>query len=73
MSPLWSYGLAAIGILGIYLAGRDKSIGWALGLFAQALWIAYALVTGQPGFIVSALVYGFFYGRNWWKWRGDGR
>jgi nicotinamide riboside transporter PnuC len=73
MSPLWSYALAAIGIAGIWLAGRDKSIGWALGLFAQALWIAYALVTNQPGFIVSALAYGFVYARNWRNWRRSGR
>jgi hypothetical protein len=73
MSPLWSYGLAAIGIAGIWLAGRDKSVGWALGLFAQFLWVAYALATGQYGFIVSAVAYGAVYGRNWVRWRRTGR
>lgn len=43
----WSYLLAAVGIFGLWLAGRKRAIGWAVGLFAQVLWIAYALVTRQ--------------------------
>ncbi len=35
MNPYWSYGLAAIGILGILLAGQKKAIGWAVGFGAQ--------------------------------------
>lgn len=65
---LWSYGLATVGILGIWLAGRHSLWGWALGVVAQALWIIYALATGQYGFIVSALAYAAIYARNWWKW-----
>ena len=68
MSPLWSYALAAVGILGIYLAGRRSWVGWAVGVGAQALWIIYALATSQPGFIVSAVAYAAVYGRNWWRW-----
>ena len=66
---LWSYLLAAVGILGLVLAGRRKAVGWAIGLGAQALWIAYALATHQFGFIVSALAYGAVYARNWLAWR----
>ena len=68
---LWSYGLAAIGILGIYLAGRRNLWGWAIGVGAQGLWIVYAVATGQFGFIVSAIAYSVVYGRNWWKWRAE--
>ena len=68
MSPLWSYMLAAVGILGLWLAGRKMAIGWAVGLGAQVLWIAYALATGQPGFIVSALGYGAIYAKNLRAW-----
>lgn len=68
MSPLWSYGLAAIGILGIFLAGQKRAVGWAVGFSAQIAWIAYAYFTNQPGFYVSALAYGTVYARNWWKW-----
>jgi len=68
---LWSYGLAAIGILGIYLAGRHNQWGWAIGVGAQALWIVYAVVTGQFGFIVSAIAYSVVYGRNWYRWHTE--
>lgn len=70
MNPLWSYLLAAVGILGIVLAGQKKNVGWAIGAAAQVLWIVYAIVTDQPGFIVSALAYGAVYVRNfvlWWN------
>jgi len=64
----WSYGLAAVGILGIYLAGKKNKWGWAIGLGSQGLWIIYAIVTGQYGFILSALAYGAIYARNWRLW-----
>lgn len=70
---LWSYALAAIGILGIYLAGRRNIWGWVVGFAAQALWIIYALATHQPGFIVSAIAYGAVYARNWHRWRTEQR
>ena len=69
MSPLWSYSLAAVGVVGILLAGQKRSVGWAVGLGAQFLWIAYAIVTEQHGFIVSAVAYGAVYGKNWLAWR----
>lgn len=66
---MWSYLLMAVGVTGIWLAGKKNVWGWALGVFAQFLWFAYALVTHQYGFIVSAVVYGFVYAKNFWKWK----
>ena len=68
MSPYWSYLLTAVGIFGIYLAGRKNLYGWAVGLGAQVLWIAYAFSTEQWGFIVSAFAYGSVYAKNWSRW-----
>lgn len=68
---IWSIILAAIGILGLWLAGKKKSIGWAVGLFAQILWIIFAIVTQQYGFILSALAYGYVYAKNWKSWYQD--
>jgi len=68
---IWSLGLAAIGILGIYLAGKKNSIGWLIGLSAQVLWIIYAVTTQQWGFIASALAYGSIYAKNWLAWRKE--
>lgn len=56
---LWSWVLTAVGMTGIYLTTQKKIIGFAIGLSAQFLWITYALVSNQYGFIVSAFGYGF--------------
>jgi hypothetical protein len=68
---IWSFVLAGIGILGIYLAGSKNKLGWALGVLAQVLWIMFAIATNQYGFILSAVAYGYVYARNYWKWRSD--
>lgn len=68
---IWSYVLAAVGVFGLWLAGRRNVYGWAVGFGAQALWIAYATVTQQYGFYVSAVAYGWVYGKNYLAWRRD--
>lgn len=73
MSPLWSYTLGALGVLGIWLAGRKSAWGWAVGFGAQFLWLAYALITAQHGFIITAVVYGTVYARNWWRWTREAK
>lgn len=70
---VWSIALAVIGIIGMHIAGKKSQWGWFIGLSAQALWIIFAIVTLQYGFILSALAYGTVYGRNWWKWRVEKR
>lgn len=70
---LWSWILAAVGITGIWLAGRNNKAGWAIGFAAQFLWAAYAVVSQQWGFIATAVAYGAVYGRNWLRWRRQER
>lgn len=70
---IWSLALAVIGIAGLLLAGQKNKLGWALGLFAQLAWIAYALISRQYGFILSAVAYGIVYSRNWLRWRREER
>jgi hypothetical protein len=70
VSAWWSWILTAVGVVGLYFAGRKMWWSWLIGLGAQVLWIAYAIATEQWGFIVSALAYGGVYGRNallWWR------
>jgi nicotinamide riboside transporter PnuC len=69
----WSVLLAAVGVAGLMIAGRKNYWGWFVGMIAQFLWIAYAYVTGQWGFYLSALAYGWVYADNWWKWRKEHR
>ena len=65
--------MTAVGITGIYLAGRRNLYGWVVGLSAQVLWIAYAVATEQWGFIVSAFAYGSVYANNWRKWAKEAK
>lgn len=69
MNQAWSWLLTAVGVTGLILAGRNLWWAWLIGLGAQVLWIAYAIVTRQWGFIASAFIYGTVYvinTRRWW-------
>ena len=72
MNPGWSYILTAIGVFGLWLAGRKDWRGWLVGLSAQGVWLAYAVATQQWGFIVSAFAYGWVYALNIWRMRRRG-
>jgi hypothetical protein len=65
---LWSFLLAAIGIAGVYLAGKQNYWGWGLGVIAQVLWAVYAVTTGQWGFLVTCFAYAYIYGKNFFAW-----
>jgi hypothetical protein len=72
MTPLWwSVLLAAVGVFGLWLAGRKNMWGWAVGASAQILWVVYALVSKQYGFLLSAFAYGWVYLMNLIKWRSE--
>lgn len=68
---IWSFVLAAIGIFGIYLAGKKNKFGWLIGFSSQFVWIIYAVATQQYGFIFSAFAYAWVYGLNFRKWNKD--
>lgn len=69
MNPYWSYLLTAVGVFGLYLAGRKDRRGWMVGIGAQVLWIAYAVSTRQWGFLISAAAYGWVYIKNARAWK----
>lgn len=71
MNFITTYGswiLAVVGVLGIYFVGRKDSWGWFVLLFNEILWIGYAVVTQQYGFIVSAIAYAIVYIRSYVHW-----
>lgn len=70
---LWSWVLTAVGVTGLYLAGKRVWWAWFVGLGAQVLWLAYALTTAQYGFVVSAFAYGWVYARNGRLWMRESR
>jgi len=67
----WSWILTAVGVFGLWLAGRKDRRGWWVGLCAQLLWIAYAITTRQWGFIVSAFAYGTVFATNIIRWKRE--
>jgi hypothetical protein len=73
MNPLWSWTLTAVGVAGLYLAGRKVWWAWFVGLGAQGLWLAYAIASVQYGFIASAFAYGWVYALNGSRWISERR
>jgi flagellar biosynthesis protein FliR len=71
MSQWWSWTLTIIGVSGLYLVGKRSLWGWIIGIFAQLLWLVYAIVTEQWGFIASALAYGSINLINFNRWRSE--
>jgi hypothetical protein len=69
MTQWWSWALTAVGVFGLWLAGRRSPWGWAVGIGAQVLWLAYAISTKQWGFLVSCFAYGAVYIKNFRAWR----
>jgi len=56
------------GAVGLLLAGNKKRVGWLINLFAEGLWIYYAIVLQQWSLIPACLVWVGVYWRNWRKW-----
>lgn len=69
VNPMWSVALTTIGVTGLFLVTRKLRLGFAVGIAVQVLWIFYAIVTRQWGFIASALAYGTVNALGWWRWR----
>ena len=65
---MWSYVLAVIGVTGIFFVGRKTIWGWHILLVNEALWITYAIITKQYGFILSAIAYAAVYVRSYIHW-----
>ncbi len=68
IGQILSWIIVAIGLIGFYFAGKRKWWSWYINLGCQILWWTYALVTGQPAFLVSAAVYSAIFAVNAYKW-----
>lgn len=68
---MWSWVLAVIGVTGIYFVGRKTIWGWVVLCFNEVLWITYALITKQYGFIFSAIAYAAVYIKSFMHWKRD--
>lgn len=68
---IWSYLLVGVGLVGFVVVGQKVWWGWFINFFCQFLWLAYAVISQQYGFIIGALVYMVVFGRNAYKWTED--
>lgn len=68
VNQLWSWGLAAVGVSGVYLTTKKLYAGYVVGVLVQVLWISYAVSTRQWGFIASALAFGWVNALGWYRW-----
>lgn len=64
----WSWILGLLGVVGFVLAGRKIWWAWYVNIGTQFLWLAYAIITWQLGFLVSAAVYFFVFTQNAVRW-----
>jgi hypothetical protein len=68
---MWSWVLAVIGVTGIFLVGRKTIWGWLILCVNECLWIAYALITDQYGFIAMSLAYAAVYIKSFLHWKRE--
>jgi hypothetical protein len=53
---IWPWLLTGLQVLALWSAGRRWWWGWLLGGSVQIPWIAYAMLTGQVGFIPGCAI-----------------
>jgi hypothetical protein len=73
MDQLWSWVLTIVGVTGFVLAGHKVWWAWYINIACQVLWVSYAIVTEQWGFIVAAGVYTIVFTQNAIKWTREHR
>ena len=71
MVEYWSWLLAILGVSGMYFVGKKTVWGWLVLLANEVIWVVYALVTQQYGFIVMAIAYAFVYIKSYFEWRKE--
>jgi len=55
----------------MFFVGKKNMLGWLVLLVNECLWIMYALVTKQYGFIVMALAYATVYIKSYVSWKKE--
>ncbi len=71
VDQFWSWLLGIVGLLGFYLAGRRVWWAWYVNIINQIFWLAYSIITGQLGFLVTTFAYFFVFSKNAYQWTRD--
>lgn len=64
--------LSVLGLLGLIWLRYKQPVTWLYFVGVKALWIVFALTTGQLGFIFAAVGYSGVFIHNYLGWRRDG-
>jgi len=64
-----SWVLAFSGVAAIYFVGRKQIWAWIWATCNEAMWIYYAIMTKQYGFIFAAIAYSVVYIKSYRHWR----
>jgi hypothetical protein len=65
---MWSWLLAGLGLLQLWMSGSKLKANCVVGLITSACWFAYGLTFNQFGFLISATIFGAVHIRNWIRW-----
>lgn len=57
----------------MWLLGQKRSVGWAVGLVNQVLWVTFAVVYGAWGLLPLSAALTVIYVRALIAWRRDER
>lgn len=71
MNMWWSVALTVVGATCTFLTFKKKIAGPALGMLSQLLWLTYAVVTKQWGFLGSVAIYGPLNAWGFLTWRKE--
>lgn len=55
-------------LLGSWVLGNKKSIGWLMGIISEVLWVFYAFWSHSYGFLIGVIFFTIVYYRNWRVW-----
>lgn len=65
--------LAAGNVASAASTGRRLIVGWPLLIVTQVGFVAYALATGQPGFVLQNVAMCTIGALNWRRWHVEAR
>ena len=68
-----SWALSILGAIGIWLTGRKKWYGFAVGIINECAWVAYSINTKQWGFIFGSAIYIVAYSHGIQNWLTEAR
>jgi len=64
----WSWILTVPQLFAYWQIGNLQRWAWLVAFAVDVLWVVYALLTAQYGFMTSAVAFGLLALRNWWRW-----